>query len=279
MTYEELLKLTEAGVEIWKPVIGYEGYYEVSNLGRIKSVERYVKQGNFTRHVKETIKAVHINNYGYPCVTLCKDRKSNSITIHTILAKAFIPNPEGKSAVDHINTDRTDNRLENLRWVTNKENSNNELTLKHCRENTYSKETMKKRLDTNKERDTCIAPKTIYQYTKEGEFIKEFYSMADAERETGINHNSIHRTLNDNTQSAGGYLWSTTLIDNFIFQRRFPATSKQVLQYDKDGNFIHEWPSIKEAARGTGIHSANILRSIKLNVTPRKYIFRFKEGV
>lgn len=279
MTYEELLKLTEAGVEIWKPVEGYEGYYEVSNLGRIKSVERYVKQGNSTRHVKETIKAVHINKYGYPCVTLCKDRKSNSITIHTILAKAFIPNPEGKSAIDHINTDRTDNRLENLRWVTNKENSNNELTLKHCRENTYSKETMKKRLDTNKERDTCIAPKTIYQYTKGGELIKEFYSMADAERETGINHNSIHRALNDNTQSAGGYLWSTTLIDNFIFQRRFPATSKPVLQYDKDGNFIHEWPSIKEAARGTGIHSANILRSIKSNVTPRKYIFRFKEGV
>jgi hypothetical protein len=279
MTYEELLKLTKAGVEIWKPVVGYEGYYEVSNLGRIKSVERYVKQGNSMRHVRETIKAVHINSRGYPFVTLCKDRKSNSIAIHIILAKAFIPNPEGKPAVDHINTNRADNRLENLRWVTYKENSNNELTLKHCRENTYSKETMKKRLDTNKERNTCIAPKTIYQYTKGGELIKEFYSMADAERETGINHNSIHRALNDNTQSAGGYLWSTTLTDNFIFQRRFPTTSKQVLQYDKDENFIHEWPSIKEAERGTGIYRANILRSIKSSVTPRKYIFKFKEGV
>ena len=172
MTYEELLQLTEAGVEIWKPIKGYEGYFEISNLGRVKSVERYVKQGKSTRHVKETIKAVHINNYGYPCVSLCKDRKSNIIAIHIILAKAFIPNPEGKPAVDHINTDKTDNRLKNLRWVTYKENSNNELTLKHCRENTYSKETMKKRLDTNKERDTCVAPKTIYQYTKGGELIK-----------------------------------------------------------------------------------------------------------
>ena len=161
MTYEELLALTDAGIEIWKPIAGYEGYYEISNLGRIKSVERYVKQGNSMRHVKEFFKKLHIGAYGYPSVTLCRDRKSIDIPIHRLLAKTFIPNPEEKSAIDHINTNKTDYRLQNLRWVTPKENANNKLTLQHCKENTYSKESLRKRLITRKNGNTVTAPKTV----------------------------------------------------------------------------------------------------------------------
>lgn len=136
--------------EIWKDIAGYEGLFEISNLGRVKSIERWVKQGDYMRHVKESYKKLHIGPYGYPSVTLCKDGKSKTIPIHRLLAAAFIPNPECKTAVDHINTDRTDYRLENLRWVTNKENSNNELTLQHCRENTYTSESTQKSLNTKK---------------------------------------------------------------------------------------------------------------------------------
>ena len=277
MTYEELLALTDAGVEIWKPIKGYEGYYEISNLGRIKSVERYVKQGNSMRHVKESFKKLHIGAYGYPSVTLCRDRKSIDIPIHRLLAKTFIPNPEEKSAIDHINTNKTDYRLQNLRWVTPKENANNKLTLQHCKENTYSKESLRKRLITRKNGNTVTAPKTVYLYTKEGIFIKQYFSMTEAGRTTGIDHNSINRVLDDCTQSAGGYLWTSLPVNNIRYIKRMPSTSKCILQFDKDGNFIKEWPSISEAARSLGLVVGNIIRNIKSNKPARKYKFKYKE--
>jgi len=265
--------------EIWKPIKGYEGYYEISNLGRVKSVERYVKQGNLIRHVKESIKKERMNSYGYPCVTLCKDRKSRSICIHILLANAFIPNPDNKPAIDHINTDRTDYRLENLRWVTPKENSNNILTLQHCRENTYSKESLMKRLETRKIRNVLTAPKTVFQYTKTGDFIKEYYSINEAERETGINRNTISQALDDNTLSAGNYLWTSNKVDNISYTRRVSSTSKSILQFDIEGNFIKEWTTISEAARALNLNVGNIIRNIKLNSKPRKYKFKYKEDV
>ena len=265
--------------EIWKQIQGYEGYYEISNLGRVKSVERWVKQGNSTRHVKESIKKLHIGAYGYPSVTLCKNRKSTDIPIHRLLAKAFIPNPEEKTAIDHINTDKTDFRLENLRWVTPKENANNTLTLQHCKENTYSKESLNKRLETRKQGSTKTAPKTVFQFTKDGIFVKEYFSMSEAERETGVNHYLIGRVLDDNTQSAGGYLWTSTYIEGLSYNRRMPSTSKAVILYDKRNNLIGEWPSINEASKCLGIPTANIIRSIKSSAPPRKYKFKYKEDV
>lgn len=278
MTYEELLKLTEAGVEIWKPIVGYEGYYEISNLGRVKSLERWVKQGSSTRHVKESIKKTHVGAYGYTSVTLCKNKKSTDIPLHRLLAKTFIPNPENKAAIDHINTIKTDYSLKNLRWVTPKENANNQLTLQHCRENTYSEESLEKRWSTRKLGFTKTAPKTVYQYTKEGAFINVFLSIADAERLTGINRVSIGRVLDDTTQSAGGYLWTTILKDNICYNRRMPKSSKPILQYDKNNNFIREWASVSEASKSLGICTGNIIRNIRSTSIPRKYIFKYKES-
>lgn len=263
--------------EVWKPIEGYEGYFEISNFGRVKSVERYVKQGNSVRHVKEGFKKLHIGAYGYPSVTLCKEGKSKDVPIHRLLAKAFIPNPEGKTAIDHINTIRTDYRLENLRWVTPKENSNNELTLQHCRNNTYSEESKRKGLETRKERRTATAPKAVFQYTKTGEFIQEFYSMSEAERITGIDHYSISKVLDDNTQSAGGYLWTSHLVDNISYSKRQHPNSRPILQFDKNGNFIREWNSVLEAAKALKLKPSNISRNIKSSVTPKKYKFQYKD--
>lgn len=279
MTYEEILKLTEEGVEIWRPVVGYEGYYKISNFGRVKSVERFVNQGEYVRHVNERIKKSHIGAYGYTSITLCKDGKSRSIPIHRMLAAAFIPNPEEKTEIDHINTDKTDYSLKNIRWVTPKENSNNKLTLQHCREKTYSTESLKKRLNTRKAGNTITAPKTVYQYTKEGILVKEFFSLTEAERETGINHNSIHRALDDCTLSAGNYLWTTVIKEDIVFTKRQSPKSKVILQFDKDGNLIKEWSSILEAARRLGLHESNILRNIKSPSKPRKYKFKYKEDM
>ena len=119
--------------EEWRPVPGYEGLYEVSNMGRVKSLERDVSTSNRkSLHKPEKILKEYINpKEGYPMITLCKDGKSQLCMIHRLVATTFVPNPENKPYVDHINTIRNDNVPENLEWVTHKENQNNDLTRMH----------------------------------------------------------------------------------------------------------------------------------------------------
>lgn len=115
--------------EIWKDVQGYEGLYQVSNLGRVKSVGRFVDRlasGHCWQ--KERILKLHKKHNGYLGVILCKDGKSKNFKVHRLVAIAFIPNPENKPYIDHINAIKTDNNINNLRWVTCKENMNNPLT-------------------------------------------------------------------------------------------------------------------------------------------------------
>ena len=193
--------------EIWKPIRGYEGYYEISNLGRIKAVDRIVKQGNHTIHRQSCIKSQYISKKGYPAVTLCRDRKSVMKYVHKLLAEAFIPNPENKLFVDHINTDKLDCRLENLKWVTAEENSNNKLTLLHLKEDASSVNAIRKRLLKRRELKTKTSPKTVYQYTNSGEFVKEYFSIHEAGRETNTSPSLIRMVLNTQ-KPAKGYLWT-----------------------------------------------------------------------
>ena len=102
--------------EIWRPIKGYEGLYEISNLGKIKSNFR---QGSTTDFLK-----ISNNGNGYMMVRLCKNGKAKKYYLHRLLAQTFIDNPEDKPQVNHINENRSDNRLENLEWVTQKENNN-----------------------------------------------------------------------------------------------------------------------------------------------------------
>lgn len=104
-------------IEIWKDIEEYKGLYQVSNLGRVRSI----------RNGKEKI-LKPFDNHGYLRVQLYKDGVRKKETVHRLVAKTFIPNPENKPYVDHINTIREDNKVENLRWVTHEENINNPLT-------------------------------------------------------------------------------------------------------------------------------------------------------
>ena len=104
--------------EVWKDIVGYEGIYQVSNFGRVKNTE--------TGRIMKTYK----DKYGYITTSISYKGKTKHFLIHRLIAKAFIPNPENKPHINHINTIRDDNRIENLEWVTRKENSNNPLTRK-----------------------------------------------------------------------------------------------------------------------------------------------------
>ena len=108
--------------EIWKPIEGYENYYEISNKGRLRSVDRVVQDKN---GVKMPIKGRLIKCgtcQGYKIYNLYKGGKYKSVRIHRLVAQAFIPNPENKSDVNHKDFDRSNNCVENLEWTTRQEN-------------------------------------------------------------------------------------------------------------------------------------------------------------
>ena len=117
--------------EIWKAIDGFEGMYEVSNLGKVKSLERKVmNNGGLQKRHEKILKENH-SKTGHCMVVLCKDGIVYPKLVHRLVAFAFIQNPENKPVVDHIDTNPMNNRVDNLRWVTTKENCNNELTRKH----------------------------------------------------------------------------------------------------------------------------------------------------
>ena len=115
--------------EVWAPIKGFEGFYEVSTLGRVKALERLVMNNGGLQRKHERI--LKHRKEGHCLVVLCKDGKTHPMLVHRLVADAFIPNPEGKPFVDHIDTNPQNNRADNLRWCTQKENCNNPLSRIH----------------------------------------------------------------------------------------------------------------------------------------------------
>ena len=108
--------------EIWKPVVGYEGYYEVSNLGRMRSLDRMVNHKSGTQYLQRgQILAPRFRD-GYVSTAISKFGKTKYCRIHRLVAQAFIPNPENKPTVNHKNGNKLDNSVENLEWATQSEN-------------------------------------------------------------------------------------------------------------------------------------------------------------
>lgn len=108
--------------EIWKDIAGYEGIYQISNLGNVRSVDRLVKKNGGYRKVNGQAIKPYPWGAGYLYVLLHRDQMKASRSIHRLVAKAFIQNPDGKPEVNHIDGDKHNNRVENLEWATPSEN-------------------------------------------------------------------------------------------------------------------------------------------------------------
>lgn len=172
--------------EVWKDVVGYEGLYQISNLGRVKSVERFRKgkKGSKT-YCKGRILKSRISNAGYYQVCVCKNNIKKQLTVHRMVALAYIPNEYRLPCVDHINGIRTDNRVVNLRWCSSKENLNFDLARKNI---SYSNKASNKCREHIKSlHENCKKPIAIVY--PDG-MIKEYDSAKDAEMD-GFNHSLI----------------------------------------------------------------------------------------
>lgn len=170
----------------WKPVVGYEGLYEVSNDGRVRGVSR-VRNG-----VKTSGMELRQNmSQRYLKVKLYKDGSHRTLVVHRLVAKAFIPNPENKPQVNHINGDRTDNSVTNLEWCTASENQ------KHAF-----------RTGLKDPEDTARATrKKVLQLDMNGNVIREWRSLSDAARELGLQVSNISHCCKGRIGSTGGYKW------------------------------------------------------------------------
>jgi len=182
--------------EEWKPVVGYEGYYEVSNLGNVRSIDRLDSRG--------------WRRKGHPCslvtrsdnritVALCRENTVRARLVHRLVADAFLPNPNNYPQINHKDFDPTNNRVDNLEWCTAKYNVNYSIdnVLASIREN------------------ICVP---VRQLDKDGNEVARFGSITEAERVTGICGANIsgviRKTVLTNKnggkttrKTAGGYRW------------------------------------------------------------------------
>lgn len=116
--------------EIWKDIVGYEGYYQVSNLGRIRSLDRTVTSRNTTRTIRGKILKPKINSInGYNSVMLGMSGVAKYVRVHRVVAQSFIDNPDNKPEINHINGNKSDNRVLNLEWVTHRENHKHRISV------------------------------------------------------------------------------------------------------------------------------------------------------
>ena len=156
--------------EEWTDIKDYEGLYQVSNFGRVKS--------SYTNRILKPIK----HTTGYLGVNLYKNNVSYTKTIHRLVAQAFIPNPENKPEVNHIDEDKTNNMISNLEWVTSKENVNH---------------------GTRNERASIPIIATNLKTGKS----TEFYGVSESARQLGLHTSNITEVLKGRRRQTGGYIF------------------------------------------------------------------------
>ncbi len=175
--------------EIWKDIDGYEGYYQVSNLGNVKSVDRYIKsplnnQESVLRKGKQIKTNINKKN-GYIYVCFYKENTQTSKRVHRLVAKAFLPNPDNLPQVNHIDGNKQNNNVNNLEWCSQLEN------IQHANKNGL--------INHYKRR--------VIQLDKDLNLIREWESITEASKELKIERANITACCNGKLKRAGGYVW------------------------------------------------------------------------
>lgn len=166
--------------EIWVDVKDYEGLYQISNCGRVKSL------GNDKKRKEKILKYGNTGD-GHLTVALSKNGKIKKPQIHRLVAQHFIPNPQNKPIAHHIDKNPENNNVDNIMWVTEEQH-------KALHPEVF-------------EKTEIICSKPIVQYTMDGQFVAEYKSAKEAERNTEIYQQNICACCNKQRKSAGGFKW------------------------------------------------------------------------
>lgn len=172
-------------MEEWKDIEGYEGLYQVSNKGRVRSLNY-----NHTRKVKN-LSLVVVKN-GYIIVGLVKNGKTTRKYVHRLVAETFIPNPNHYGCVNHKNEDKTLNSVENLEWCDHRYNDN--YGTRNDRIRTFAR---------NREDQS----KKVYQYTLDGDLVRIYQSTRECGRQ-GFQQSNVQRCCTGEHKQHKGYKWS-----------------------------------------------------------------------
>lgn len=199
------MKGSEEMNEIWKPVVGYEGYYEVSNTGKVRSVDRIVIDKKGRQYFRKGTELKQNIDRGYCRVSITKDGIKETLKVHRLVALAFIPNPDNLPQVNHKDENKQNNNVENLEWVTCKDNQN------------YGTRTQRS-ADSHKKSIAMLDKETLKE-------IKIFNSLQEAAifLNTPVNASNISRALAKQGRTAYGYRWEYK--DQKIDEKKFPQST------------------------------------------------------
>lgn len=180
--------------EEWRDIKGYEGYYQVSNLGRVKSLSRIVQHKRYgTYPVCGKALKPSKQRQGYLMAHVCINNRKKGVLIHRLVASAFIPNPHDKKTVNHKDGDKANNHVSNLEWATQSEN------IIHA-------------FSTGLQKPNCGIKnghsKPVIQMDLDGNIISKYHTAREAFKMTGVFWGTISDVCNNKTKTAGGYKWS-----------------------------------------------------------------------
>lgn len=237
--------------EIWEDVVNYEGIYEVSNRGRVRSVDRVVitKNGRECKYKGKMI-SMPPNQDGYPTFNLCYQGKIKPVKTHRIVAEAFIPNPNNYTEINHIDENKANNEVSNLEWCTRKHNMNHGTGLQRS----FNHPNSVRRIEKSKRPVTGINLKT-------DECV--YYESAHKAEEYGFKRKNVQGAACGKDASYKGYIWFyTDEMTEKLVQEKRDRLNRNVLKLDDNNQILNVFSSMTEAGRAVGLDPSNISRAI-----------------
>ena len=223
-------------IEIWKDIEGYEGLYQVSNRGRVKSLSRKVTNAMFS--INEHFVKVVDNGNGYKSVSLWKDNKGKHFYVHRLVALAFVPNYNGYKYINHKDEDKSNNDVSNLEWCTAKYN---------CNYGNHTKKLKKSYILNGNNRPIDV-------YDMNGVFLKTFDCSNDVCRELNIERRSLYSVCQGVVKSSKGYRFAFHGEELKPYEQKNKKRHVSVFQYDSEGYLSACYDSMRKAERENNLH-------------------------